>query len=218
MTSETAATSVSILPAGAPDAVESIPFTAAPEPTGVAGLDAADPLCSAWAAYSGTLQALGVAASFGDLQSSEFAALELVAAPRLAELAVEIDAAWPGELAGEHDVVVDRRLGPYVRRAQRGVDALRAAGVTDAELATLSSTWQTALMSRDPAVPVIDLPAIAEPLQAKLDAAARAYDTAVTPFAQDPSLVVDVVDTPATDAYLVAHCPDLASSGVGDAL
>ncbi|MEY2400600.1 MAG: hypothetical protein QOJ08_711, partial [Ilumatobacteraceae bacterium] len=38
------------------------------------------------------------------------------------------------------------------------------------------------------------------------------------PFAQDPSLVILGVESPLTDAYLVAHCPDLASSGVGDAL
>jgi hypothetical protein len=67
-------------------------------------------------------------------------------------------------------------------------------------------------------VPIIELPVIAGDLQAKVDAAAAAYDAAVTPFAQDPSLAVDGVATPATDAYLVAHCPDLASSGVGDAL
>jgi hypothetical protein len=56
------------------------------------------------------------------------------------------------------------------------------------------------------------------PIQAKVDAAATAFDSDVTPFAQDPSLVVDAVDTPLTDAYLAAHCPDLAASGVGDAL
>jgi hypothetical protein len=55
-------------------------------------------------------------------------------------------------------------------------------------------------------------------LQAKLDAAGRAYDKAVTPFADDPSLVTEGVDTPLTDGYLSVHCPDLASIGVGDAL
>ena len=45
-----------------------------------------------------------------------------------------------------------------------------------------------------------------------------AYDKARTPFAQDPSLAIDGVETPLTDAYLAVHCPDLASSGVGDAL
>ena len=48
--------------------------------------------------------------------------------------------------------------------------------------------------------------------------AATGFDVAVTPFAHDPSLRVDEVEVPATDAYLAAHCPDLASSGVGDAI
>ena len=95
---------------------------------------------------------------------------------------------------------------------------LREAGVSDAQLTAMASTWQAALATRDPDVPVIALAPVAADLQAELDVAAAAYDAAVTPFAQDPSLVVDAVATPATDAYLVVHCPDLASSGVGDAL
>jgi hypothetical protein len=194
------------------------PVAAASEPTGVPGLTADDPFCSAWAGYAGTLQALGIAASFGDLSSDRFAILELVAASRLAEVVAAIDASWPPELDGERHVVMDQRIGPYARRAQAAVDALTDAGVATAELATLSSTWQTALMARDPEVPVIDVPAVAGDLQAKVDAAAVAFDQARTPFSHDPSLATDGVETPLTDAYLVAHCPDLASSGVGDAL
>ncbi len=184
----------------------------------MAGLAATDPFCSAWAGYVGTLQALGVAASFGDLSSEQFAALELTAAPRLVEVAAAIDALWPAELVAERSIAIDQRIGPYARRASRGVDALRAAGVTEADLAGLGSVWQSALLGRDPEVPVIEVPAVSAGLQVKLEVAASAFDTAVTPYAQDPSLVVDGVATPATDAYLVAQCPDLASSGVGDAL
>lgn len=194
------------------------PSSASPEPTGVPGLAVDDPFCAAWAGYVGTVQALGIAASFGDLPSDRFAAIELVAAPRLVEVAVAIDASWPVELAAEHTVVIERRIGPYSRRAARGVEALVAAGVTATDQSTLSTAWQTALQRREPEVPVIEVPVIAADLQAKVDAAATAYDAAVTPFAQDPSLVVDGVDNPATDAYLAAHCPDLVSSGVGDAL
>jgi hypothetical protein len=190
----------------------------APEPTGVPGLTAADPFCSAWAGYAGTLQALGIAASFGDLSSDRFAALELVAAPHLVDDAARIDASWPAELADERSAVMDQRVGPYARRAQRAVDALTDAGVTTPELATLRSIWQAALAARDPEVPVIDVASVPEDLQEKIDAAARAFDDAVTPFAQDPSLVITGIASPNTDAYLVAHCPDLASSGVGDAL
>jgi hypothetical protein len=195
-----------------------LPITAASEPTGVPGLGAVDPFCSAWAAYVGTLQALGIAASFGELPSDQFAAVELLATPRLVEVAAAIDVSWPSELSAERWFVLDKRIGPYARRASAGVDFLRTAGVSDAELVTLSADWQQALSVRDPQAAVIELPPVAAELQAKVDAAAAAYDRAVTPFAQDPSLVVDGVEAPATDAYLVTHCPDLAWSGVGDAL
>ena len=192
--------------------------TDAPEPSGVPGLDAPDPLCAAWAAYVGTVQALGIAESFGDLSSEQFAALELTAAPRLVDVAAEIASSLPPELAGERNVVNEQRIGPYARRAKSAVEALTAAGVTPDEVKTLGSTWQAALVARDPKAPVLSVPPIAAGLQAKIDAAAAAYDTVVTPFAQDPSLVVDGVKMPLTDAYLVAHCPDLASSGVGDSI
>src|SRR4051812_16276900 len=44
------------------------------------GVGATDPFCAAWATYAGTLQALGVAGSFGGLSSDELAVLELRAA------------------------------------------------------------------------------------------------------------------------------------------
>jgi hypothetical protein len=215
----TAEATTSLPPAEIPVQVtESARVTAEPEPTGVPGLAADDPFCSAWAGYVGTLQALGTAASFGDLASSQLAALELASAPYLVEVADTIDASWPPDLATEHVVAIEQRIGPYSRRATTAVGALLDAGVSEAELTTLSSTWQSALLGRDPEAPVIALPPVADELRAKIVAAATAYDGAVTPFAQDPSLVVDGVEQPMTDAYLVAHCPDLASSGVGDAL
>ena len=118
---------------------QTVPVTVAPEPTGVPGLTASDPFCAAWAAYAGTLQALGVAASFGNVGGAQLAALELAAAPRLVAVAAEIAASWPPELKAEQSVVIEQRIGPYARRAQRAVDALRTAGVTDDELTTLSS-------------------------------------------------------------------------------
>lgn len=209
----------SIPPAEVPvRTAEAVQPVAISEATGVPGLSAIDPFCAAWAGYAGTVQALGVAASFGDLPSDRLAALELVAAPRLVEIAAAIEASWPSELEQERAVVIDQLIGPYARRAQRGVDALTAAGLTAADLALLSSAWQTSLARRDPQDAVIELPALDAELQTTLDAAARAFDAAVTPFAADPSLSVGDVSTPATDAYLAAHCPDLASIGVGDAL
>jgi hypothetical protein len=218
-TSSSSPPTISLPPAEVPaPTAGSVPPTAAPEPTGVPGLSATDPFCAAWASYAGTVQALGVAASFGDLTSDRLAALELAAAPRLVDVAAEIEASWPSDLDVERSVVIDQRIGPHARRAQRAVDALTAAGVTAADLATLRSVWQESLSHRDPEVAVIALPALDAELQTKLEVAAHAYDTAVTPFAADPSLSVEGVSAPATDAYLSAHCPDLASIGVGDAL
>jgi hypothetical protein len=181
-------------------------------------LAATDPFCAAWAAYAATLQALGVAGSFGGLSEEQLAVLELRASPRLVEAATAIATNWPAALASEHDLVIDHRVGPYARRAQRAVDALVGAGATPADLASMSAGWQQALSTRTEADPVIDPPAVEPILQTRLDAAAKAFDATVTPFASDPSLVVDSVKTPLTDAYLAAHCPDVASSGVGDAL
>jgi hypothetical protein len=184
----------------------------------VPGLSASDPFCSAWAEYAGTLQALGIAASFGGLASDRFAALELVASTDVVEATSQIDASWPAELETEHAVVMDQRIGPYRRRAEHAVSSLADAGATTAEVSTLRAVWHEALLARDPANPVIGLATIDPSLQAKVDAAARSFDAAFTPFANDPSLVVSGVRSSLTDAYLDAHCPDLASSGVGDAL
>jgi hypothetical protein len=159
-----------------------------------------------------------VAASFGHVSGAQLAALELAAAPRLAAVAAAIAASWPPELATEKSVVIEQRIGPYARRAQRAVDALLGAGVTAGELTTLTAAWQQSLAERDPRVAVIVLSEVPAELQAKLDATGKTWDAAVTPFAQDPSLLVGGVATPATDQYLAAHCPDLASIGVGDAL
>ena len=52
------------------------------EPTGIPGLDDPDAFCAAWAVYSGTLQAIGVAQAFGNLTTAEVARLEVIAAAR----------------------------------------------------------------------------------------------------------------------------------------
>jgi hypothetical protein len=50
----------------------------------------------AWAAYAGTLQALGVAGSFGGLSVDQLAVLELRAAPGLVEAAASISCVLAG--------------------------------------------------------------------------------------------------------------------------
>jgi hypothetical protein len=192
--------------------------TVAPEPTGVPGIDDSDPFCAAWAVYSGTVQSIGIANAFGGLPSSGIARIEVIAAASLVESVGGIGSRWPAELVGERSTVLTDLVGPFDRRAQKAVAALRDAGVGDDELAELAVVWMTALRERTAEDPVIAVPPLRDDLAAKVDAAAAAFDAAVTPFADDPSLIVESVETPLTDAYLSATCPDLASSGVGDAI
>jgi len=184
----------------------------------VPGLDAADPFCSAWAVYSGTLQAIGVGGAFGGLTNAEVARLELLASPALSDAVGGIGNRWPSDLVSERTPVLADLIGPYNRRAAKAMDALRAAGVSDDELAQLRVVWLDALRTRSGEDPVITVAPLGGELEAKVQAAALAFDGSVTPFADDPSLQVGSVTTPLTDAYLAEHCPDLASSGVGDTI
>ena len=201
------------------DSVGDVPAsTLGPEPTGVPGIDDADPFCAAWAVYSGTVQSIGIATAFGGLPSAELARLEVVSAASLVESVGGIGSRWPADLMGERNVVLNDLVGPFERRAEKAIAALRDAGVTDDELAELAALWRTALARRDAAEPVIAMPRLSDILDAEVAAAAASFDAAVTPFANDPSLVVESVEVPLTDAYLSTTCPDLASSGVGDAI
>lgn len=192
--------------------------TLPPEPKGVPGLDDEDPFCAAWAFYSGTVQAIGVAVAFGTVPSQEVARLEVVAAAALVAAVNGIGSNWSNELVGERSLVLTDLLGPFVRRAEKALSAAREAGVSDDQLEQLADLWLDALRNRDNESPAIVLPALSSDLAPLVEAAAAAFDAAVTPFAEDPSLVIVGLDTPLTDAYLAEHCPDLASIGVGDAV
>jgi hypothetical protein len=208
MTTTTTAVSVSQDP----------PPSVAPEPTGVRGLDDDDPFCAEWALYSGTLQAISVAGAFGDVGSADVAGLEVVAAASVTQAIEGIGSHWPAELTSERASVLDDLLGAFGRRAEKALAALRDAGATDDHIGQLRIAWDAALRARDPERPVIEVPVLPADLAGVVAAAAAAFDAAATPFADDPSLQVGTVRVPLTDDYLAAHCPDLASSGVGDAV
>jgi len=191
--------------------------TTPPEPTGVPGLDAADPFCAAWAAYGGSVQAISVAAAFGELTSEQVAALEIVAGGTVVAAVAEIEDRWPAEVAAEESAVIDDLLGPFRRRAEKALEAARAAGLGEPELEQLRAAWATALQQRHPDEPVIAIPSLPPALAAAVATAAVSLDAAASPFADDPSLRVDVA-APITYQYLADHCPDLATSGIGDAL
>ena len=212
------APSDSLPPMTDPTGTDGTSSTLSPEPTGVPGVDDEDEFCAAWARYSGTLQALGVASAFGEATSLELARLEVVAASALVDAATAIDAAWPAELEAEHAAVADDIIGPFERRAAKAIEALVAAGASPDDLTALETAWLDALRRRSGDQPVIAVAELPDDLAAIVDRAADAFDAAMTPFAADPSLVTENVHAPLTDVYLSEHCPDLASSGVGDAL
>jgi len=188
------------------------------EGVGVPGLDDPDAFCAAWAAYSGTVQAIGVAQAFGGLSSVELARLEVAAAAALVAAVDAIGANWPSALVGERSEVLANLVGPFGRRAQRSLSMLLDAGATDLEVEQFVQLWNEALRTRLPDEPVIALAPLPSELDELVRSVAQRFDAAVTPFAQDPSLDVSSVQTPLTDAYLAQQCPDLASSGVGDAV
>ena len=100
---------------------QTVADTEAPEPSGVPGLDAPDPLLCSLGGVRRHVQALGIAESFGGLSSEQFAALELRAAPRLVEVAAAIAASLPPPNSpASARVVIEQRIGPYARRATEG--------------------------------------------------------------------------------------------------
>jgi len=186
--------------------------------SGVPGLDDPDAYCAAWATYSGTLQAISVAQAFGGLSSLDVARLEIVASAALVAAVEGIGANWPHDLLGERSQVLSNLVGPFGRRAQRAMSMLLDAGATELELQQFRQVWTDALHARLPDEPVITLAPLSSELEDLVRTAADRFDAALTPFASDPSLNVSAVEAPLTDAYLAEQCPDLASSGVGDAV
>jgi hypothetical protein len=199
-------------------AASSIVVTAPPEPTGVPGLDDEDPFCVAWVHYLASVQAISVAAAFGDLTPDELVAIELAAAPSITAAGQAIVTLLPEPLAAERDDIADRAIGPFVRRAQAGVDALVAAGATDADLDQARRAWSDALASRVPEDPVIAVRPLGGTLADVIVVAGRAFATDVSAFTDDPSLIVGDVPTPLLDTYLAEQCPAVADSGGGDTL
>jgi hypothetical protein len=181
----------------------------------VPGIDAADEFCAAWARYGATLQIIAVAVNYGGLSSADSAVLELESSPTITRAAGEIEQRWPAELAPEKATALDKYIGPFARRAAKAGEALAGAGASAADVDTIDSTWRAMLAAHDPDVPTVDIQ-LPDDVMAKVDAGSAAFDTAVNPWGADPSLTADLNDIPMTKQYLAAHCPDLASIGLGD--
>lgn len=197
-------------PAETPPA-ETAPIETVPE-TGVAGLDSDDRFCAAWSRFGGTWQVLIVGSQFLE-DPDRVARWEVAAAPVIAEAYDELIETLPPEVAGESTQVIDEYFGPLARRSQVAGDALRAAGATDAQLAVIAERWVAALGTRSN-----DSPAVVLEIDSELDplvtAAVADFQQRRVPIHTDPSMFI-VVETPATDAYIAATCPDQGTlSGV----
>ncbi len=190
---------VGTLPPGPPITYETVPEQ------GIPGLDSPDRFCAAWSRFGGSWQVILGAAVFGDDPADAFR-LEVIASPVVGEAYDAVFAAWPPELAGERDVVADQYFGAFQRRSADAAAALDEAGAGAADREAISEAWIAALSVRDPEQPVLDV-ALPDGIDPLVTEAARLLATRRVPFPADPSMVI-VAETPATDAYLTATCPD----------
>lgn len=181
------------------------PVSEVPE-TGVPGLDATDEFCAAWSRFGGSFQVIAVNAAFGAGDVAERTKVEVIAAPSVVAAHATMSDVWPDELVDEADTALDGSLGPLARRLTAGVDALRAAGATDAQIFEISDAWLAVLADRDPEMAdvVVDLD---DDLAAIVEAAVPIYLDEVGTWFDDDSLETEVA-TPLTDAYLAVECPD----------
>jgi hypothetical protein len=192
------------------------PETAAPAPTGVAGVDSDVPFCRAYTRLVGSTRVLLISQSFGDVDPDQAALVEVLAGPAIAANAAAVIESWPAELAEEREVVATRVVGPVLRRAERAVQELVAAGVDEDGLLLLETWWLDLLLGWDNESLQLDLPELVPPLDAQVAAAAARFATVFVPIVEDPALARAGVTTPATDAYVDRECPEARSVVVGD--
>ena len=184
--------------------------------SGVPGIESGDDFCRAWSEFAGTFQALALASSFAaDPDAARRA--EVVAAPAVVAAVGEMDAALPGVLESERDVLLSDFLGPFDRRAERSVDELVRAGLSAEQVDALGDLWLVTLAERGTDDPDITV-AVPADIDAAFDEAVAVFVAEVPSISQDPSLVT-TAQVPLTEQYLSANCPDqgtLAGNDVVD--
>jgi hypothetical protein len=190
------------------------PPTPPPADTGVPGLDSEDAFCAAWSRFGGSWQVVLAASAFGD--PDDAARLEVLASTVVGDAYDAMFDVWPDELASERDVVADDFFGAFQRRSADALAALSAAGADADDIELLADVWVDALATRSPSDPVLDV-AVPDELGEVVGAAADRFAGQRTPFTQDPSMVI-TAETPATDSFLGAACPDQGSIFGGDVI
>ena len=128
--------------------------------------------------------------------------------------ATALDAELPTELEPERGAVA-ALVEPLSRRAEDARDELRAEAVTDDGIETLGAAWLEALTAfgvDDPTIAIVVPPGVDA---AAFGAAAASFAAAKPSLVEDPSLIVDT-ETPLTEQYLIANCPDQGTLGGND--
>lgn len=201
------------------DSSAGLPDSARTSPPSNGG-SALDEFCGGWDAYGATLLALTAGAD-----SAGTAELEVVSAAALVDAIGQIGARWPAELVGERSIVLSDVVGPYLRRAQKALDALDGAGASADDVRVLALAWREARasgpgpstgQSPDPLAWVGELQVPAG-VRGLVDAAVERFTSRVPPFATDPTLpgrraLVQSDSAPRTEAFLSANCPGVGAT------
>ncbi len=206
----------STAPATDPDTATAATLTTdppvVPEP-GVPGLDSNDVFCRSWSEFGGSFQALALAASLA-ADPLDAARVEVAAAAPIVAAVVGLDEHLPDELEAEREAFTVGLVGPMRRRADAAVDAMRSAGLDDAEISAVGDVWLVTLDAAGLDEPIDDVP-IDPAVAARFEAAVAAFAAARPSIVEDPSLITDA-STPRTFQYLAEHCPDQGTLGGND--
>jgi hypothetical protein len=191
---------------------EPVPLPPTVPDTGVPGIDSTDIFCRSWSEFAGSFQALAGTWALGDPTGA--ARSEVAASGVILGAATALDEHLPADLESERASVV-ALVEPLSRRADEARAELVAAGIAEEALDALGEAWLVALIDAG-----VDDPAIAVVVPSDVDGAAfetasAAFGAAKPPLTEDPSLITDV-QTPLTDQYLIANCPDQGTLGGND--
>lgn len=171
--------------------------------------------CTAWSDYAVT-----IAAFASTTDDERVRRLEIVAADHLIAAIDGIGAHWPFDLVAERSTVLTDLVGPYSRRARKALVALAAVGATGDDLAELRLVWHDLVAEMAAGASVPDRLRVPAAMDRLVDAAVASFAAAVTGFDADPTLgdrrrLLDPIEAPLTEAYLVANCPSVPGLGVG---
>lgn len=172
--------------------------------TGVPGIDSEDAFCRSWSEFAGSFQALALVSAVGEAENAQV--LEVLAAEAIVNAVGGLGEHLPAELETDRALLTMDFAGPMLRRSERALTELAAAGASDEDVAAYAALWLAALARvgvSDPQI-AVDLATVN---RIALDAAVASFAAALPSITADPSLITDA-EIPKVEAYLVSNCPD----------